>query len=101
MPLYIKSVDWRLEATSIVVIYYYYFVGLGKTIFHVMEKTLLSSLWNATVSSLSDADLLYHQICTNVHAQTPLPVKSPASMVSKWNTDISSGRAGQMQTGQS
>lgn len=73
-----KSVDWRLRATSIAVIYYYYFLGLGKIIFHSVEKTLLSSLWNESIFSLSDAELLYHHICTNVRALTSLTVKSPA-----------------------
>lgn len=31
-----KSVDWRLEATSIAVIYY--FLGVGKIIFRSREK---------------------------------------------------------------
>lgn len=38
----------------------------------------LSSLWKESMFSFSNIDLLYHHICTNVHALTSLPVKSAA-----------------------
>lgn len=76
------------------------FLRLGNIRFRSMEKALLSSLWNTSIDLLSDSNLLYHHICTNVHALTPLPGRSP-SVVSRWNNDISSDGAGLTQTGQS
>lgn len=39
-----ESMDWTLDSTSAVVIYYHYFLGLGKITFHSVEKPLLSKL---------------------------------------------------------
>lgn len=33
-----ESVDWRLDSTSAVVIYYHYFLGLGKLLFLVWKN---------------------------------------------------------------